>query len=170
MQNLKTQKSFLRGCRVLCSSVGVCVSMVDIIICNALNLGVEFFLLFSHQIRALLSFLFPRLLLLPNFKPVKRQVSVSCINQNLSVMGVASCRSIFLCLMMSVRLVVGFRSAKWPGPAQSSPAQPARPAPACAPLAPKPPPCAPSPLSLSFGSPAQQPLLSLFHLSLPVVP
>jgi hypothetical protein len=28
--------------------------------CNALNLGVEFFLLFSHQIRALLSFLFPR--------------------------------------------------------------------------------------------------------------
>jgi hypothetical protein len=26
--------------------------------CNALNLGVEFFLLFSHQIRALLSFLF----------------------------------------------------------------------------------------------------------------
>jgi hypothetical protein len=38
--------------------------------CNALNLGVEFFLLFFHQIRALLSFLFPRLLLLPNFKPV----------------------------------------------------------------------------------------------------
>jgi hypothetical protein len=38
--------------------------------CNALNLGVEFFLLFSHQIRALLSFLFPRLLPLPNFKPV----------------------------------------------------------------------------------------------------
>jgi hypothetical protein len=38
--------------------------------CNALNLGVEFFLLFSHQIRALLSFLFPRLLLLPNFEPV----------------------------------------------------------------------------------------------------
>jgi ribonuclease HI len=38
--------------------------------CNALNLGVEFFLLFSHQIRALLSFLFPVSLLLPNFKPV----------------------------------------------------------------------------------------------------
>jgi hypothetical protein len=38
--------------------------------CNALNLGVEFFLLFSHQIRALLSFLFPRFPLLPNFKPV----------------------------------------------------------------------------------------------------
>jgi hypothetical protein len=31
------------------------------------------------------------------------------------------------------------------------------------------PPMRPS-LSLSFGSPAQQPLLSLFHLSLPVVP
>jgi hypothetical protein len=28
-------------------------------VCNALNLGVDFFLLFSHQIRALLSFLFP---------------------------------------------------------------------------------------------------------------
>jgi hypothetical protein len=41
-----------------------------VITCNALNLGVEFFLLFSHQIRALLSFLFPRLLFLPNFKPV----------------------------------------------------------------------------------------------------
>jgi hypothetical protein len=38
--------------------------------CNALNLGVEFFLHFSHQIRALLSFLFPVSLLLPNFKPV----------------------------------------------------------------------------------------------------
>jgi hypothetical protein len=38
--------------------------------CNALNLGVEFFLLFSHQIRALLSFLFLVSLLLPNFKPV----------------------------------------------------------------------------------------------------
>jgi hypothetical protein len=39
-------------------------------LCNTLNLGVEFFLLFSHQIRALLSFLFPVSLLLPNFKPV----------------------------------------------------------------------------------------------------
>jgi hypothetical protein len=38
--------------------------------CNALNLGVEFFLLFSHQIRALLSFLFSVSLLPPNFKPV----------------------------------------------------------------------------------------------------
>jgi hypothetical protein len=45
-------------------------SMFDEGACNALNLGVEFFLLFSHQIRALPSFLFPRLLLLPNFKPV----------------------------------------------------------------------------------------------------
>jgi hypothetical protein len=33
-------------------------------------LGVEFFLLFSHQIRVLLSFLFPASLPLPNFKPV----------------------------------------------------------------------------------------------------
>jgi hypothetical protein len=38
--------------------------------CNALNLGVEFFLLFSHQIRALLSFLFLVSLLPPNFKLV----------------------------------------------------------------------------------------------------
>jgi hypothetical protein len=38
--------------------------------CNALNLGVDFFLLFPHQIRALLSFLFPISLLPPNFKPV----------------------------------------------------------------------------------------------------
>jgi hypothetical protein len=30
---------------------------------------------------------------------------VLCINQNLSVMGVASCRSTFLCLMLNVRLV-----------------------------------------------------------------
>jgi hypothetical protein len=38
--------------------------------CNTLNLGVEFFLLFSHQIRALLSFLFPFRLFFSNFKPV----------------------------------------------------------------------------------------------------
>jgi hypothetical protein len=53
--------------------------------------------------------------------------------QNLSVMGVASCRSTFLCLMLRVRLVPsrfsvrdwslfdgrachGFRSAKWLAP------------------------------------------------------
>jgi hypothetical protein len=46
------------------------LELAIVVHCNALNLGVEFFLLFSHQIRALLSFLFPRLLLLPNFKPV----------------------------------------------------------------------------------------------------
>jgi hypothetical protein len=46
------------------------LELAVVVHCNALNLGVEFFLLFSHQIRALLSFLFPRLLLLPNFKPV----------------------------------------------------------------------------------------------------
>jgi hypothetical protein len=50
---------------LLCKAKGMFVYL-----CNALNLGVEFFLLFSHQIRALLSLLFPRLLLLPNFKPV----------------------------------------------------------------------------------------------------
>jgi hypothetical protein len=42
--------------------------------CNALNLGVEFFLLFSHQIRALLSFLF----LIRSFFPMSNQYSDKC--------------------------------------------------------------------------------------------
>jgi hypothetical protein len=68
---------------------------------------------------------------------------MSCMNKNLSVMGVASCRSTFLCLMLRVRLVPsrfsvrdwslfdgracrGFRPAKWlgPNPARPSPARP----------------------------------------------
>jgi hypothetical protein len=78
-------------------------------------------------------------------------------------MGVASCRSTFLCLMLRVRLVpfrisirdlipfsgracCGFRSAKWLGPTQPSSARP------CAPLAPTPP---------------MRPLLSLSHLDFP---
>jgi hypothetical protein len=32
---------------------------LDVRRCNALNLGVDFFLLFTHQIQVLLSFLFP---------------------------------------------------------------------------------------------------------------
>jgi hypothetical protein len=88
---------------------------------------------------------------------------VSCINQNLSVMGVASCRSTFRCLMLRVRdwslfdrrACRGFRSAKWPGPTQPNPAQPGL---ARVPLAPLPTsPCAPPSLPLSFGFPAQQP-------------
>jgi hypothetical protein len=39
--------------------------------CNALNLGVEFFLLFTHQIQALLSFLFP----FRSFFPISKQCS-----------------------------------------------------------------------------------------------
>jgi hypothetical protein len=85
-------------------------------------------------------------------------------------MGVASCRSAFLCLMSCVRLIPsrisihdwspfegracrGFRSAKWPGPTQPSPARsgPARPA--------------------RPGAPAHLPmrplLLSLSHLDFP---
>jgi hypothetical protein len=67
------------------------------------------------------------------------------MNKDLSVMGVASCRSTFLCLVLCVRLVPsrfsvrdwgrvvrlglgcayrGFQSAKWPGPTQPSPARP----------------------------------------------
>jgi hypothetical protein len=42
--------------------------------CNALNLGVEFFLLFTHQIRALLSFLFP----FRSFFPISNQYSDGC--------------------------------------------------------------------------------------------
>jgi hypothetical protein len=73
-------------------------------------------------------------------------------------MGVASCRSTFLCLMLRVHLVPsrfsvrdwslfdgracrGFRSAKWPGP---TPPRPAPPSPARAPPAPHTPPSAPS--------------------------
>jgi hypothetical protein len=44
------------------------------LMCNALNLGVEFFLLFSHQIRALLSFLF----LFRSFFPISNQYSDRC--------------------------------------------------------------------------------------------
>jgi hypothetical protein len=90
--------------------------------------------------------------------------------ENLSVMGVASCRSTFLCLMLRVRLVPsrfsvhdwslfdgracrGFRPAKWLGPNPTQPSS-ARP---CAPLAPTPPHAPPPLLSLSFGFPAQQP-------------
>jgi hypothetical protein len=42
--------------------------------CNALNLGVDFFLLFSHQIRVLLSFLF----LIRSFFPISNQYSDKC--------------------------------------------------------------------------------------------
>jgi hypothetical protein len=42
--------------------------------CNALNLGVDFFLLFSHQIRALLSFLF----LFRSFFLISNQYSDRC--------------------------------------------------------------------------------------------
>jgi hypothetical protein len=42
--------------------------------CNALNLGVEFFLLFTHQIQALLPFLFPFL----SFFPISKQYSDWC--------------------------------------------------------------------------------------------
>ena len=79
-------------------------------------------------------------------------------------MGVASCRSTFLCLMLSVRLVP-FRISihdliPFSGRARRgfSIREVARPNPArpCAPLAPTPP-MRSSSLSLSFGSPAQQP-------------
>jgi hypothetical protein len=92
------------------------------------------------------------------------------MNQDLSVMGVASCRSTFLCLMLHDRLVPfrisirdlipfsgharrGFQSAKWLGPTQPNRAQPGpvRSGPAC-PWRPHPP---------------MRPLLSLSHLDFP---
>jgi hypothetical protein len=42
--------------------------------CNALNLGVEFFILFTHQIQVLLSFLF----LFRSFFPISKQYSDWC--------------------------------------------------------------------------------------------
>jgi hypothetical protein len=42
--------------------------------CNALNLGVEFFLIFTHQIRVLLSFLFP----FRSFFPISNQYNDGC--------------------------------------------------------------------------------------------
>jgi hypothetical protein len=71
--------------------------------------------------------------------------------QNLSVMGVASCRRTFLCLMLRVRLVPSrflvrdwilfdsracrrFRSAEWLGPTQPGPARPWCPTPPMRPL------------------------------------
>jgi hypothetical protein len=42
--------------------------------CNTLNLGVEFFLLFTHQSQALLSFLFP----FRSFFPISKQYSYRC--------------------------------------------------------------------------------------------
>jgi hypothetical protein len=92
------------------------------------------------------------------------------MNQNLSVMGVASCRSTFLCLILRGCLVLSrFSVHDWgvscvsvwvvrvvgfdprSGPAQPNPARP------CAPLAPTPSHAPPPPLPLSFGFPAQQP-------------
>jgi hypothetical protein len=105
---------------------------------------------------------------------------VSCINQNLNVMGVASCRSAFLCLMSRVRLVLfrisvhnwisfngracrGFRSVMWPSPAQPGPIRPGPRAPGAPALPLRPP--LPQICLAHLILPAQQPL-SLSHPSL----
>jgi hypothetical protein len=99
--------------------------------------------------------------------------------QNLSVMGVASCRSAFLCMMSRVRLVPfrisvrdwipfsgracrGFRSALWPSPARPGPARTPLVPPALPMRAPLPP---PDPF-VSFDFSHAVTSLSLFHLSL----
>jgi hypothetical protein len=73
--------------------------------CNALNLGVEFFSSFHSPNSGVT--LFSLSVSLPS-----SQFQTSIVTgvrvmykQNLSVMGVASCRSAFLCLMSRVRLV-----------------------------------------------------------------
>jgi hypothetical protein len=43
-------------------------------VCNVLNLGVDFFFFNTHQIQAVLSFLFP----FRSFFPVSKQYSDSC--------------------------------------------------------------------------------------------
>jgi hypothetical protein len=111
--------------------------------CNALNLGVEFFFFSLTK--------FGRYSLFSSRFAPSSQFQTSIVTgvrvmykQNFSVMGVASCRSAFLCLMSCVRLVPfrisvrdwipfngracrGFRSAVWPSPAQPGPVRPARP-------------------------------------------
>jgi hypothetical protein len=151
--------------------------------CNAVNLGVEFFSSFHSPNLGVTLFCIPVLLLLPNFSIVTG-VRVM-YKQNLSVMGVASCRRAFLCLMLRVRLVPfrflvrdwspfngracrGFRSAMRPSPAQPGLVRPglARSGPR-APSAPAHPMRAPLPqIHLPhLISPTQQPL-SLPSLSL----
>jgi hypothetical protein len=133
--------------------------------CNALNLGVEFFFFFSLT-------KFGRYSLFSSCFAPSSQFQTSIMagvrvmyKQNLSVMGVASCRSAFLCLMSRVRFVPfrisihdwipfsgrvcrGFRSVLWPSPARSGP---------CAPGAPCPP----------HARPPSLPLIHLSHLISP---
>jgi hypothetical protein len=97
--------------------------------------------------------------------------------QNLSVMGVASCRSAFLCLMSRVRLVpfrfwftIGFRLVVMCVVGFDPRCGPAQPGPARAPLAPcaipiRAPPPSPDPF-VSFDFSRAVTSLSLFHLSL----
>jgi hypothetical protein len=82
--------------------------------CNALNLGVEFFSSFLSPNSGVTLFSLPVSLLLPKFKTsIVTGVRVM-YEQNLSVMGVASCRRTFLCLMTYVRLVLfRFSTRDW---------------------------------------------------------
>jgi hypothetical protein len=115
----------------------ICISSVLFmhIYCNALNLGVDFFLLFPHQIRALLSFLFSRFAPSSQFqtsiatgvrvmyKPKPKCHGCCIMPKHISLSDVeCSSHSVpdfgsrFNFRLVVVH-VVGFRSAKWPGPA-----------------------------------------------------
>jgi hypothetical protein len=66
-----TQEQLKNIARISLKSLEGVVVECQSVRCNALNLGVEFFLLFTHQIQALLSFLF----LFRSFFPISKQYS-----------------------------------------------------------------------------------------------
>jgi hypothetical protein len=152
--------------------------------CNALNLGGRIFSSFLSPNSGVTLFSLP---VSPPFSQFQTSILTGVhvvYKQNLSVMGVASCRSAFLCLMSRVRLVLfqisirdlipfngracrGFRSAKWPSPVRLSPTQsgPARPARPWRPCPPARAPPSPDPFD-SFDFSRAVTSLSFFHLSL----
>jgi hypothetical protein len=132
--------------------------------CIALNLGVEFFLLFTDQIQALLSFLFP----FRSFFPISKQYHGWCLvsvlrgNKNLSCHGCCIMPKHISCLMSCLitcvaqshfvnRITIGGCACRgfFPRDAtQPDPARPSRPALARAPPAPCPSPMRAPSLSL----------------------
>jgi hypothetical protein len=157
-------------------------------LCNTLNLGVDFFSSFLSPNLGVTLFSLP---VSPLFFPISNQYGDKCPCRvrtkpkchGCCIMPKRTSLSDVACSSHSIsdfgwRLISfnghacrGFRSAKWPGPTQSSPARPVRPSPAHAPSVPHPPPHAPpssSPSLIWISRAATS--LSLSHLSLPVVP
>jgi hypothetical protein len=88
--------------------------LISLTLCNALNLGGRIFSYFLSPNSGVTLFSLPVSLLLPKFKTsIVTGVRVM-YEQNLSVMGVASCRRTCLCLMSYVRLVLfRFSTRDW---------------------------------------------------------